>query len=217
MCGLIAHKISSFFFQNYMAVVPICCKMPHKDQLQPIQHVMRQCERGLPCNTTSILDGPRRFSSKLGGMCCKWHSLDPNNDVLRKAMTRGNAGRGPLHKGDCLQFKKMTEITARQRRNDAEYHSRSMSRDDSQNGIWYASDSSTNEKQLRSLDCYFGKLREGRTLLPSDSSSKTEELPCRSNELRSKKELEILDAYLDKLNKGKIHLCCTVFLLLEVG
>lgn len=192
-------------------MVPICYKIHHKDQLQPIQHVVRQCERGLPCNTISILDGPGCLSSKSGGMCCKWHSLDPNSDVLRKAMTRGNAARGPLHKGDCLQFKKMTTITARQRRNDAEYHLRSMSKDDSQNGIWHASDSSTNKKQLRSLDSYFGKLCKGRNLLPSDSFSKTEEVPCRSNELRSKKELEILDAYLDKLNQGKIHLCYTVF------
>ncbi|KAH0984517.1 hypothetical protein GBA52_011694 [Prunus armeniaca] len=38
--------------------------------------------------------------------------------------------------------------------------------------VWYASDSGTNEKQLRSLDSYLGKLQNG-TNLPADKSNRT--------------------------------------------
>ncbi|KAF3443907.1 hypothetical protein FNV43_RR13597 [Rhamnella rubrinervis] len=183
-----------------MAVVPICCKMPYKGQPQPTQNVMRQSERGHTCDNISILDGPRCFSSVSNDMCRKW-SLYPKTDVLSKTKTRGNASKGTFHHGGSLQFKNTTEITALQRRSDAEYHPRSIAGDDSQNMIWYASESSTNEKQLRSLDSYFGKLQEGSNLHPSDSSNNTEELLSRSNQFRSKKGLETLDSYLDKLDE----------------
>lgn len=194
-----------------MAMVPIFCKMPYRGQHQPTQNVMRQSERGYTCDNISILDGSRCFSSVSNDMCRKWHSLFPKTDILSKTKTRGNASKGTFHHGGSLQFKNTTEITALQRRSDAEYHPRSISRDDSQKMIWYASDSSTNKKQLRSLDSYFGKLQEGSNLLPSDSSNKTEELLSSGNQFRSKKGLETLDAYLDKLDEGKIPIPQIVF------
>lgn len=68
--------------------------------------------------------------------------------------------------------------------------------------VWYASDSGTNEKQLRSLDSYLGKLQNG-TNLPADKSNRTREPLTRNGQLRLKKGLESLDDYFGKLNKGR--------------
>lgn len=171
----------------------MCYKIPYRGQTQPIQNVMTESERGFTCDYISILDGPRCFSSVSNKMCRKWHSLHPT--------------RGLLHIRGSLLFKSMNEVAALQTRCDAQHHLRSISGDDSQDRIRYAADSSTNEKQLRSLDSYFGKLQHGKDLVPSNSSNKTEELLSRSSQSRSKKELETLDTYLVKLNKGKILLC----------
>lgn len=66
--------------------------------------------------------------------------------------------------------------------------------------VWYASDSGTNEKQLRSLDSYLGKLQNGINL-PADKSNRTREPLTRNGQLRLKKGLESLDDYFRKLNK----------------
>ncbi|KAL6287578.1 hypothetical protein ACE6H2_011968 [Prunus campanulata] len=66
--------------------------------------------------------------------------------------------------------------------------------------VLYASDSGTNEKQLRSLDSYLGKLQNG-TNLPADKSNRTGEPLTRNGQLRLKKGLESLDDYFGKLNK----------------
>lgn len=191
-----------------MAVVPICYKIPCRGQTQPIQNVMRESDRGFTCDYIAIVDGPRCFSSVSSDICRKWHSLCPNIDVLIKAKTRGNAPRGPLHYGGSSLFKNMNEVTALQTRCKAQHHLRSkISGDDSHNRMWYALDSSTSEKQLRSLGSYFGKLQDGTNSVSSNSSNKTEELLSRSSQSRLKKELETLEAYLDKLNKGKMLLC----------
>ncbi|XP_015880519.3 RHOMBOID-like protein 9, chloroplastic isoform X1 [Ziziphus jujuba] len=191
-----------FQISNYMAVVPICYKIPCRGQTQPIQNVMRESDRGFTCDYIAIVDGPRCFSSVSSDICRKWHSLCPNIDVLIKTKTRGNAPRGPLHYGGSSLFKNMNEVTALQTRCKAQHHLRSkISGDDSHNRMWYALDSSTSEKQLRSLGSYFGKLQDGTNSVSSNSSNKTEELLSRSSQSRLKKELETLEAYLDKLNK----------------
>ncbi|CAB4298743.1 unnamed protein product [Prunus armeniaca] len=60
--------------------------------------------------------------------------------------------------------------------------------------------SGTNEKQLRSLDSYLGKLQNGINL-PADKSNRTREPLTRNGQLRLKKGLESLDDYFRKLNK----------------
>lgn len=73
--------------------------------------------------------------------------------------------------------------------------------------VRYASDSQT-EKQLSSLDSYFGKLQNSTTVYPDNSHKKREAIISRKNDrLALKEELEYLDAYLGKLNKGNIHIC----------
>lgn len=163
-----------------MAVVPICCKMPCKDQ---------------------------------SDMLSRWN------------MSReGNAPRRLLCYGGSLPLRSITEVTV---------HLRSISDNDSHretfSTVWYASESSNSEKQLRSLDSYlgklqgdanlspsddaseqlrsldsyFGKLQDDANLSPSNTSNKTRQLHGRHDEFRSKKWLDSLNTYLGKLNTGE--------------
>lgn len=70
-----------------------------------------------------------------------------------------------------------------------------------QSTLWYASVSSTNEEQLRSLDSYFRKLQNEPNQHSSDSSSRITELINQSGQTRSKTGLRSLEDYLGKLNK----------------
>ncbi|XP_062152947.1 RHOMBOID-like protein 9, chloroplastic [Alnus glutinosa] len=177
-----------------MAVVPICNKMPYKDQ---------------------------------SDMCSRWNISYPTTDSLTRTKTReGNALRRLLSYGGSLSFRSMTEACL------IESHLRSISDNDSHretiSSVCYASESSNSEKQLRSLDSYFGKLQDAANLSPSDTSSKTEQLRSldsyfgklqddanlspsdasnktkqlygRRDEFRSKKWLDSLNTYLGKLN-----------------
>ena len=155
-----------------MAVVHICYKMPYKGQTQQIQGLTRQSERGLTCDNMKLQDGFRCFSSASNDIYRKWNS---------------SYSKGPY---------------SLQTRCDFEHNLRSVSGVDSPIVFVCSSDSSSNEKQLRSLSSYFGKLQDRKNLKPSESSTKAREI-LSSNQFSSKKELEILDAYLDKIDKGK--------------
>ena len=129
-----------------MSVVPICCKMPYRDQTPQIQRSTRHSERG---------------------------------------------------------------FTSLQARTDSEHRRRSFSGLDSQRTTvrYSSSESPTNEKQLKSLASYFGKLQNVKTSNSSDSSSSSSSSYSKetiaSDQHSAKKELKILDSYLDKLDKGK--------------
>ncbi|PON93496.1 Peptidase S54, rhomboid [Trema orientale] len=157
-----------------MAVVPICYKMPYnKDLTLQIQCLTRQsqCERGFTCDNIKLVYGSRWFSSLSNDMIYrKW-----NSSYLR----------GP---------------NSLRTRCDFENNLRSVLRFDSQMGFFCSSDSSANEKQLRSLSSYFGKLQDGKSLNPSETSNKATEIAS-TNQFSSKKELKILDAYLDKVDR----------------
>ncbi|XP_059451831.1 RHOMBOID-like protein 9, chloroplastic isoform X2 [Corylus avellana] len=135
----------------------------------------------------------------------------------------GNAPRRLLCYGGSLPLRSITEVTV---------HLRSISDNDSHretfSTVWYASESSNSEKQLRSLDSYLGKLQGDANLSPSDASNRTEQLSSldtyfgklqddanlspsntsnktrqlhgRHDEFRSKKWLNSLNTYLGKLN-----------------
>lgn len=68
--------------------------------------------------------------------------------------------------------------------------------------VRYASDARTNEKQLSSLDSYFGKLQNSTSLPPENVSKTREPLGRKNDRLGLKEELDYLDAYLGKLNEG---------------
>ncbi|XP_062106317.1 RHOMBOID-like protein 9, chloroplastic isoform X2 [Humulus lupulus] len=138
-----------------MAVVPICCKMPYRNQTQHIQSLMRHSDRGMMMTCDSM----KLFSVY---MYKKW-----NSSYLK----------GPI----LLQT-----------RSDLEDNIRSVSETDSHVGFFCS-----NQKQLRSLSSYFGKLQEAKKLNPAESSNKA----LSDKQLCSNKELDILGAYLDKLDK----------------
>lgn len=61
--------------------------------------------------------------------------------------------------------------------------------------------SSTNEKQLRSLGSYFGRLKGGGNKRKFDSLEKIGVLD--TGQFTAKKELQLLDDYFEKVDKGK--------------
>lgn len=65
-------------------------------------------------------------------------------------------------------------------------------------------ESSNINKQLRSLESYFGKLQDNTKLRDSVTSNEVMKVHQRDGELRLKNGLESLDEYLDKLNNGKV-------------
>uniref|UniRef100_A0A2N9FE45 Peptidase S54 rhomboid domain-containing protein n=1 Tax=Fagus sylvatica TaxID=28930 RepID=A0A2N9FE45_FAGSY len=169
-----------------MAVVPVCYNMPYKDHTQPIQNVIKHSERGFMSECIAFADGPRCFASISSDMCRRWHG----------------ASRGlPCNGGCSIHFKGAIEVNVLQRVRLTESHLRSTSDNDLHREkfsmVCYASESSTNEKQLRSLDSYFGKLQDDAKL-QSDISNKTKEL---HSHFRSKKELDSLEVYLSKLSE----------------
>lgn len=176
-----------------MAVVPICSKMPYKDQ------------RGFICGCIASADGPRCFTSIAGDICRRWHVSYLTTHIMTKTETKkGNASRRLLSNFS----KSMTEVTFLRRAFLTENHLRSTSDNDSPqetfSTVFYASDSSSNENQLRSLDSYFGKLEDDAKLSPSDTSHIPKQLLRRRGHFKSKKGLESLNAYVGKLSEGNI-------------
>ncbi|KAM4123819.1 hypothetical protein ACJW30_01G186900 [Castanea mollissima] len=183
-----------------MAVVPICYKMPYKDQTQSIQNVIRHSERGYLSECIAFADVTRCF------MCRRWHDSYPTTDILtRTRIKEGIAPRGlACNRGCSIHFKDMVVVNVLRRGCLRESHLRSTLDNDLHREkfslMCYASESSTNEMQLRSLDSYFEKLQDDAKL-PPDNSNNTKELHCRNSQFRSKKELDSLEIYLGKLSK----------------
>lgn len=68
--------------------------------------------------------------------------------------------------------------------------------------VWYSVHSNANEKQLRLLDSYLGKVQGNRRQPSSESSTLTAELPKGRDQINAKEELEHLNDYLGKVNRG---------------
>lgn len=179
-----------------MAVVPLCYKMPYKDQNFPIPKIGRRYEKAIICGCTLPLEGStsRCFSSTCDYRCRCWqcHPFHISSGILTDAVT-GNRYRG----FNKLQWHLWTFAGI----HNTKSHFRPLSRKAMPKEN-LCPDSGTNESQLRSLDSYFVKLQEDARKTCSVSSNNTTDLL----ESRIKKELQSLDAYLSKLNEGILYM-----------
>ncbi|XP_022735321.1 RHOMBOID-like protein 9, chloroplastic isoform X2 [Durio zibethinus] len=169
-----------------MAVVPLCYKMPYKEQNFQIPNVARQSEKGLICGCT---DGSKCFSSSCDHRCKGWHPLHISSGIVTNTDTGKKDGGF-----NRLQWHLWTLTGV----HNTKFHLRPLSRKalPKENSL-----PGTNESQLRLLDSYFGKLQEDAKKASSDSSNKTMDLLDTSGESSIKKELKSLDAYLSKLDE----------------
>ncbi|KAJ9682925.1 hypothetical protein PVL29_018782 [Vitis rotundifolia] len=171
-----------------MAVVPVCHKMSYKDRAYPIQKIIRQSEKGFSWDCIGIQEGSGCFSS----MC------SDSTGISIKLKAR-------VHNRSLLQFRHRTELHGLHRMSYTESCLRSISENASQKEnlgtVWSASESSTNEKQLRLLDSYFGKLHNEDDGSSLHSSDKKTELMVQSGQFKPKEGPGSLEDYLGKINK----------------
>ncbi|KAK9271676.1 hypothetical protein L1049_002039 [Liquidambar formosana] len=175
--GLVAEKKKRCqILYIYMAVVPICYRMSYNKSKLPIQRLIRQSERGFMCDCIAIQEGSKCLSSISSDKGRRWHVFYRTSDLI-KTKTRGvNASRGVVTEKMLQQGENLCMV-------------------------WYASESNSNEKQLKSLDSYLGKLQNEANRPSSDSSNKMTELVDGGGQFKSKEELRSLEDYLGKLNK----------------
>ncbi|KAG2714958.1 hypothetical protein I3760_03G053600 [Carya illinoinensis] len=182
--------------QVYMAVVPICSKMTYKDQ------------RGFMYGCMALADGPRSFASLSSEICKRWHISYLTIDTMTRTKTRkANNPRHLPYGSTSTLFRSMTEVTVLQMAHLTESHLRFISGNDSRQEklyiVRYASESVNNEKQLRSLDSYFGKLQDDAKSSPSVTLDKTRQIHNGDGRVGSKTGLSSLNDYLGKLNKDE--------------
>ncbi|GKV16828.1 hypothetical protein SLEP1_g27408 [Rubroshorea leprosula] len=181
-----------------MAVAPLCYKMPYKDINLPNGKLQSPSQRGFINSCFPMLEGARCFSSISNYSYRKWHALNLTSNILTElekgSKVRVGVGfhRRSLHvqtipshcnTEDCLRL----------------FSRRALPKENS-GIVWYSSESTSTERQLRLLDSYFGKLQGDIKKNHSVSSDKEIELLDRSWESNTKKGLLSLDAYLGKLN-----------------
>ena len=170
-----------------MAAFPICYKTRYKDQNLPIQNVRQNNQRSI-YRCVEMLRSFPSIPSHIGKSCFSY--------IVSDNLTKSNTGRWIAPR--CLVYgkgaslnKTITEIQT------------NCSKRDGFSTVWYSSEHSTNGKQLRSLESYFGKLHGNAKLSPIDSSKKLMLMHHRDGQSRLKGALESLDVYLGKLNNGK--------------
>ncbi|KAF2313758.1 hypothetical protein GH714_013228 [Hevea brasiliensis] len=146
-----------------MAVVLVCCKMPHKDHVIPPQNSVRQHERGLTCVCYAFPQGCISSNARK-----RWQVLYvyPTADILMKTKTRGevNSTKGAILNQGALHFQDKIEGLAEHRVWNVKGEDYVAS---------HVSRTSNNEKQLRLLDSYFGKIQGNAAEPSSDSSEET--------------------------------------------
>ena len=185
-----------------MAAFPICYKTPYKGQnLQP-QSVIRQNDKRFMNDCVKMLS-----SSSIPGQVCR--SCYPSykvNIIHTKSNTRErNAprciahGRGSLHKTVTEEILRVCSPESRLSNIQGCHSNR-----ENLSKVLYSAESSSIEKQLRSLHSYFGKLQDHTKLRTFESSNKVMQVHNRDGQTRSKNGLESLDEYLGKLNNGKV-------------
>lgn len=181
-----------------MAVVTMCSKMAYKDQ------------RGFMYGCMALADGPRSFASLSSEICKRRHISYLTIDTMMRTNTRkeNKSRQLPFNGSTSTLFRSMTEVTVLQMAHLTESHLRFISGNDSSqeklNIVRYASESVNNEKQLRSLDSYFGKLQDDAKPSPSVTLDKTRQIHNGDGHVGSKTGLSSLNDYLGKLNKGNI-------------
>ncbi|XP_052111381.1 RHOMBOID-like protein 9, chloroplastic isoform X1 [Arachis duranensis] len=169
------------FPRVFMAAFPIGYKTPYKDQ-----NLLRQ---------RAIKHNDKRFMNHHVNMLRSSSIPGQVSNIYTKCIAHG---RGALHRAAT------EEILAAGGSLDCHLsiiqrcHSNSKRRNLFK--VLFSAESGSIEKQLRSLDSYFGKLHEQTKLHTFDSLNKVAPVHNRDSETRPKNGLESLDEYLSKLN-----------------
>ncbi|XP_059645623.1 RHOMBOID-like protein 9, chloroplastic isoform X1 [Cornus florida] len=186
-----------------MAVAPICHKMSYKDQFTLTAKEIKQTARGYTCCYPAIQEGFRCFSAIPTDSGRKWLSY---TDILLRANTRKDAdvSQGIICNRRSTTSHMMTEVSVLPRVQTAGCHLRFSCGNLSQRGLCTAqlsSEPNSNEKQLKALDSYFGKLQNDASQPSSDSLDKRFEHFDSRGQFKAKKWLGSLDNYLAKEKK----------------
>ncbi|XP_059645624.1 RHOMBOID-like protein 9, chloroplastic isoform X2 [Cornus florida] len=188
-----------------MAVAPICHKMSYKDQFTLTAKEIKQTARGYTCCYPAIQEGFRCFSAIPTDSGRKWLSY---TDILLRANTRKDAdvSQGIICNRRSTTSHMMTEVSVLPRVQTAGCHLRFSCGNLSQRGLCTAqlsSEPNSNEKQLKALDSYFGKLQNDASQPSSDSLDKRFEHFDSRGQFKAKKWLGSLDNYLAKEKKDR--------------
>jgi len=178
-----------FALQVFMAAFPMFYKMPYKDKNLPAQNAMRQSEKRFLYECYKM--------KRSIFMCRSFQPWNKVNNALTKSNTRErNVPRCTLHDKVSLH-KNVTRLCVSD-------NQRCYSKKENFSRVWCSAGSSSTEKQLRSLDSYFGKLQDNEKLRTFDSSHKVTQVYQTECQTRSETAIESLDEYLGKINHGKV-------------
>ncbi|XP_057462515.1 RHOMBOID-like protein 9, chloroplastic isoform X2 [Actinidia eriantha] len=186
-----------------MAVVPICYNMGYKDQ-SLLNPKGRHNEKGFMCSFNAVHENCSCFSplSSESGR----RGLNDSTGILLKFSKRRGAG---FFQGEICNSRfmpsNMTEVSVQSSMRKLACHLRSSPSNAPEREKLYvlcqASKSSLNQKQLESLDTYFGKLKQDANQPSSVSLNKTEEFVDHSGTVTAKRVLGSLEDYLGKVKK----------------
>ncbi|KAK6913482.1 Peptidase S54, rhomboid domain [Dillenia turbinata] len=177
--------VSVLISQAFMAVVPVCYKISYKDPNLPNSKVMRQSEGGFIGDFITIQDG-------VG--CCS-STCSYTGRIMRKSIdVYSSKASIPVADIPILPWAHSIESYSRSRFGDVPQKRRSHK-------IFCVSESESNanERQLKSLDSYFGKLQKNPNQPSCVSSNKKPEFD-NYGELEVKKGLLSLNEYFSKLD-----------------
>ncbi|KAI7980224.1 hypothetical protein LOK49_Contig180G00003 [Camellia lanceoleosa] len=183
-----AHHLHLLSLTISMAVVPICYKMSYKDQPLLNSKEDRYNEKGFMCSFTATQEDCGCFSSISGETGRRW-SNDATGIPL-KVNTRKGAG---VSQG-MVYTRGSTPFCLRSRSNK-------IPQRDKRCIVCHAYKSNSNEKQLQSLDTYFGKLQHDANKPSSVSLNKKEEFIDQDGQSKAKSVLGSLDDYFGKVSK----------------
>ncbi|GFY82882.1 rhomboid-related intramembrane serine protease family protein [Actinidia rufa] len=186
-----------------MAVVPICYNMGYKDQ-SLLNPKGRHNEKGFMCSFNAVHENCSYFSplSNESGR----RGLNDSAGILLKFSKRRGAG---FFQGEICNSRfmpsNMTEVSVQSSMHKLACHLRSSPSNapeiEKLYVLCHASKSSLNQKQLESLDTYFGKLKQDANQPSSVSLNKTEEFVDHSGTVTAKRVLGSLEDYLGKVKK----------------
>ncbi|KAJ1412771.1 Rhomboid-like superfamily [Sesbania bispinosa] len=185
---------SGWMGEVFMAAFPICYKTRYKDQNVPFQSVIRQNEKRFMYDCDNML---RSFSSIPGEI---FHPSNKVNSILTKSNTQERYAPRCIVYGRDLLPKTVAKVCSPD--SHLSFIQGYYSKRKNLSTVWCSSESSSIEKHLRSLDSYFGKLKNNGKLGTFYKSNKVMQVHNRDDEFRSRIGLESLDEYLGKLNNG---------------
>ncbi|KAL2335289.1 hypothetical protein Fmac_016502 [Flemingia macrophylla] len=168
-----------------MAAFLMFYKTPYKDQNLPTKNLMSYNEKRLMYEC----DNSVRNSSSIPGQICR----NKVNNVLTKSNTVEKSERGSLHKHATKLCGSDSHLSLIQG---------CYSKTENPSRVRSSAEPSSAEKQLRSLDSYFGKLQDNAKLRAFESSHKVKQMHQIEGQAKSKTGLESLDEYLSKLSNG---------------